>query len=96
MGVDGSHATPEEEDDKEGLFVSEPVPGTEEEEDADVDAQRVAPRKPADGGATFSTMPLTCMQEWLSIRRHGQDFVQTPMGFLTQGKTLQKEHAFFS
>lgn len=97
MGVDGSHVTPEEEEDEEGLFVSEPVPGTEEEEeDADVDAQRVAPRKPADGGAAFSTMPLTCMQEWLSIRRHGQDFVQTPIGFLTQGKTLQKAHAFFS
>jgi hypothetical protein len=88
MGVDGSHVTPEEEEDEAGLFVSEPVPGMEEEEDADVDAQRVAPRKPADGGAAFSTMPLTCMQEWLSIRRHGQDFVQTP--------TLQKEHPFFS
>lgn len=44
---------------------------------------------------SFSTRPLTFLQEWLAIRRHGQDFVHTPMGFLTQGKPLQASHPFF-
>ncbi|KAI9150138.1 hypothetical protein HJFPF1_09893 [Paramyrothecium foliicola] len=43
----------------------------------------------------FVTKPLTFMQEWLALRRRGQDFAHSPMGFLTQGKALQKNHAFF-
>ena len=39
--------------------------------------------------------PLTFIQEWLAIRRRGQDFVHSPMGFVSQGKSLQKEHLFF-
>ncbi|KAM0324566.1 hypothetical protein ACHAQA_007951 [Verticillium albo-atrum] len=44
---------------------------------------------------TFTTKPLTFMQEWLATRRHGQDFVHTPMGFIAQGKALHPDHAFF-
>ncbi|KAK3290215.1 uncharacterized protein B0H64DRAFT_350596 [Chaetomium fimeti] len=44
---------------------------------------------------SFSPRPLTFLQEWLAVRRHGQDFVHTPMGFLTQGKTLHASHPFF-
>ncbi|KAK4201015.1 hypothetical protein QBC40DRAFT_64262 [Triangularia verruculosa] len=44
---------------------------------------------------SFAPRPLTFLQEWLAIRRHGQDFVHTPMGFLTQSKPLQKNHPFF-
>ncbi|KAK4171158.1 hypothetical protein QBC36DRAFT_367904 [Triangularia setosa] len=44
---------------------------------------------------SFAPRPLTFLQEWLAVRRHGQDFVHTPMGFLTQSKPLQKNHPFF-
>jgi len=44
---------------------------------------------------TFTTRPLTFLQEWLAIRRRGQDFIHTPMGFITQGKVLHGDHAFF-
>jgi hypothetical protein len=44
----------------------------------------------------FSRKPLTFLQEWLAIRRKGQNFDQTPMGFVCQGKVLLKSHYFFS
>ncbi|KAK7426297.1 hypothetical protein QQZ08_007198 [Neonectria magnoliae] len=44
----------------------------------------------------FSTKPLTFIQEWLAVRRRGQDFAHSPMGFISQGKSLQAEHPFFS
>ncbi|KAF5027164.1 hypothetical protein F66182_737 [Fusarium sp. NRRL 66182] len=39
--------------------------------------------------------PLTFLQEWLAIRRRGQDFAHSPMGFVSQGKRLQGDHIFF-
>lgn len=44
----------------------------------------------------FTARPLTFLQEWLSIRRRGQDFAHSPMGFIAQGKPLQENHPFFS
>ncbi|KAF7550098.1 hypothetical protein G7Z17_g5937 [Cylindrodendrum hubeiense] len=44
----------------------------------------------------FASKPLTFMQEWLAVRRRGQDFAHSPMGFVSQGKSLQSEHPFFS
>lgn len=81
LGVDEKHVVPDEVDD-----TSEPETGEEEPK------QAVA-RAPAQG--TLTNKPLTFMQEWLAIRRRGQDFVHTPMGFLTQGKTLHEDHPFF-
>ncbi|KAK8250072.1 hypothetical protein IWZ00DRAFT_531073 [Phyllosticta capitalensis] len=44
-----------------------------------------------------STAPtLEFLQEWLSVRRKGQDFSNTPMGAVCQGKLLSAEHPFFS
>lgn len=43
----------------------------------------------------FVSRPLTFLQEWLALRRRGQDFVNSPMGFVAQGKLLQPDHAFF-
>ncbi|KAM0277518.1 hypothetical protein ACHAQH_005717, partial [Verticillium albo-atrum] len=43
----------------------------------------------------LTSKPLTFMQEWLDIRRRGQDFVHTPMGFIAQGKAMHEDHAFF-
>ncbi|XEU95815.1 hypothetical protein FSHL1_001100 [Fusarium sambucinum] len=39
--------------------------------------------------------PLTFLQEWLAVRRRGQDFAHSPMGFVSQGKRLQEDHIFF-
>ena len=45
---------------------------------------------------SFTTKPLTFLQEWLAVRRKGQDFVHTPMGHVCQGKPLAASHPFFS
>ncbi|KAJ8061235.1 hypothetical protein OCU04_010307 [Sclerotinia nivalis] len=44
----------------------------------------------------FTSRPLTFLQEWLSVRRKGQDFSHTPMGYVCQGKVLIEIHPFFS
>ncbi|KAK4169727.1 hypothetical protein QBC43DRAFT_37606 [Cladorrhinum sp. PSN259] len=44
---------------------------------------------------SFCPRPLVFVHDWLAVRRHGQDFVHTPMGFLAQGKPLHANHPFF-
>ncbi|OJJ45284.1 hypothetical protein ASPZODRAFT_99177 [Penicilliopsis zonata CBS 506.65] len=44
---------------------------------------------------TFTAKPLSFLQKWLSVRRKGQDFVHTPMGYVCQGKLLTESHPFF-
>ncbi|ESZ96422.1 hypothetical protein SBOR_3154 [Sclerotinia borealis F-4128] len=44
----------------------------------------------------FTAKPLNFLQEWLSVRRKGQDFSHTPMGYVCQGKPLTETHPFFS
>ncbi|CAJ2504457.1 Uu.00g118510.m01.CDS01 [Anthostomella pinea] len=39
--------------------------------------------------------PYTFTQEYLSVRRRGQEFSHTPMGFLVSGKPLNENHPFF-
>lgn len=71
------------------------------EEDGDDNGEkmggnRTTPRKRQNANTnSISPRPLTFLQEWLAIRRHGQDFVYTPMGFMTQGKPLYANHPFF-
>ncbi|CZT03079.1 uncharacterized protein RAG0_09953 [Rhynchosporium agropyri] len=43
----------------------------------------------------FTRKPLAFLQEWLAIRRKGQDFTETPMGYICQGKQLSENHPFF-
>ncbi|KAF3904517.1 hypothetical protein AA313_de0210125 [Arthrobotrys entomopaga] len=43
----------------------------------------------------FATRPLLFLQEWLTLKRKGQDFLHTPMGYLCQSKMLLKTHTFF-
>ncbi|KAL8391947.1 hypothetical protein RB595_002236 [Gaeumannomyces hyphopodioides] len=45
--------------------------------------------------AAIATKPLVFLQDWLALRRRGQDFVHTPMGHVTQSKPLHAEHSFF-
>ncbi|KAK4183027.1 hypothetical protein QBC35DRAFT_545071 [Podospora australis] len=89
LGVDPSSddidEMEEENDDAEGV-------------DPDPDAKAMKNKKflfDTARGGLFSPRPLTFMQDWLAVRRHGQDFVHTPMGFLTQGKPLHETHPFF-
>lgn len=39
---------------------------------------------------------LTFLQEWITVRRKGQEFMQTPMGYVCGRKPLTAKHPFFS
>ncbi|KAL8827547.1 MAG: hypothetical protein Q9191_003114 [Dirinaria sp. TL-2023a] len=43
--------------------------------------------------STVNVLPF--LQDWLAIRRRGQDFSHTPMGFVCENKRLTAEHQFF-
>lgn len=43
----------------------------------------------------LSPKPFTFTQDYLSVRRRGQEISHTPMGFLCMGKPLHENHAFF-
>ncbi|KAI9733803.1 MAG: hypothetical protein M1818_007070 [Claussenomyces sp. TS43310] len=45
---------------------------------------------------SFTARPLTFLKDWLALRRKGQDFVHTPMGYICQGKALTASHPFFT
>lgn len=45
---------------------------------------------------SFTARPLSFLQEWLAVRRKGQDFSHTPMGHVCQGKPLTTSHPFFT
>lgn len=51
------------------------------------------PRPPKEA---FATKPLAFLHDWLAVRRKGQDFEHTPMGFVTTGKPLSASHPFFA
>ena len=42
------------------------------------------------------TLSLSFLQEWLAVRRKGQDFMHTPMGYVCQGRPLKANHPFFA
>ncbi|EEP77434.1 predicted protein [Uncinocarpus reesii 1704] len=48
------------------------------------------------GATSFTGKPLAFLQDWLSLKRRGQEFTHTPMGYVCQGKPLHKDHPFFS
>jgi hypothetical protein len=45
---------------------------------------------------SFTRKPLTFLHEWLAVRRKGQDFAHTPMGYVCQGKPLTANHPFIA
>ncbi|KAH7412021.1 hypothetical protein DE146DRAFT_784622 [Phaeosphaeria sp. MPI-PUGE-AT-0046c] len=55
----------------------------------DVDTGRASKKE-------FATKPLEFLHDWLAVRRKGQDFEHTPMGFITTGKPLSGCHPFFA
>ncbi|KAI1412715.1 hypothetical protein F5Y13DRAFT_199582 [Hypoxylon sp. FL1857] len=44
---------------------------------------------------SLTSKPYTFTQEYLAVRRRGQDFTHTPMGFLCNGKPLSQDSPFF-
>ncbi|KAF2494893.1 hypothetical protein BU16DRAFT_590135 [Lophium mytilinum] len=52
-------------------------------------------REQQKGQKRFSSNPLAFLHEWLTVRRKGQDFEQTPLGHIVQGKSLTSAHSFF-
>ncbi|KPM37446.1 hypothetical protein AK830_g9109 [Neonectria ditissima] len=76
--------------DSEDYDASLTMDGAGDEAEAD-------PELPAaEDDIKFSTKPLTFIQEWLAVRRRGQDFAHSPMGFISQGKSMHAEHPFFN
>ncbi|KAH6855507.1 hypothetical protein B0I37DRAFT_395568 [Chaetomium sp. MPI-CAGE-AT-0009] len=86
---------PSDSEDEEDPLTSED--DSNDKKDGDKAGETITPPKKKKKTiiTSFSPRPLTFLQEWLAVRRHGQDFVHTPMGFLTQGKPLQASHPFF-
>ncbi|KAI9655790.1 MAG: hypothetical protein M1821_005225 [Bathelium mastoideum] len=47
------------------------------------------------GPFPFTAKPLVFLQQWLAVRRKGQEFANTPMGYVCHGKPLSEDHPFF-
>ncbi|KAF2229858.1 hypothetical protein EV356DRAFT_570800 [Viridothelium virens] len=45
--------------------------------------------------SSFTAKPLAFLKQWLAVRRKGQEFANTPMGYVCHGKRLTKDHPFF-
>ena len=61
---------------------------SEDAQESEVVLQQAAP--------AFGGKAIGFLMEWLAVRRKGQDFTQTPMGFLCQGRKMGKSHPFFA
>jgi hypothetical protein len=64
-----------------------------EDQETTVDQQKTTSAREVQ---SFTAKPLTFLQEWLAVRRKGQDFTHTPMGHVCQGKPLTESHPFFA
>ena len=51
---------------------------------------------PQNNSELFTKLPLEFMQQWLSVRRKGQDFSQTPMGQVCSGKEVKENSVLFA
>ncbi|KAK2766241.1 hypothetical protein FQN54_007757 [Arachnomyces sp. PD_36] len=67
-----------------------------EEIDEAIEEQDNKPNGLSNENPSFSDRPLSFLQQWLSVRRKGQDFTHTPMGYVCQSKALTSDHPFFS
>lgn len=47
-------------------------------------------------GLSFTSKPLAFLQDWLAVRRKGQDFKHTPMGYVCQDTQLTADHPFYT
>ncbi|KAI8676385.1 hypothetical protein NCS56_00526100 [Fusarium sp. Ph1] len=63
---------------------------------AQVQGEAQVHKDPTSEDNKLAQNPLTFLQEWLALRRRGQDFAHSPMGFVSQGKWLREDHVFFN
>jgi len=85
LGVKETTSRIEEDEDVEDIQTSEESAANESKENGgDVKTRK-----------NFTRKPLAFLQEWLAVRRKGQDFAETPMGYICQGKQLSENHPFF-
>ena len=43
----------------------------------------------------FGERSIAFMQEWLAVRRKGQEYTHTPLGYILQSRRLLRDHPFF-
>lgn len=46
--------------------------------------------------AKQSAKSVAFLQDWLAVKRKGQEFAHTPMGFMCENKALVAQHPFFA
>ena len=63
---------------------------------ASMDGARVDGPGDAEERGKLGDRPLEFLQQWIGVRRKGQDFAHTPMGFVVQSKELNPSHPFFA
>lgn len=67
---------------------------TDEDDEQDIEPGQIVENDKT--AADSAKNPMLFLQEWLALRRRGQDFTHTPMGYICQGKVLDADHPFFS
>ena len=73
-----------------------PAPAIKGQENGDKHDRTSSPKQQQQQQRTKLThKPFTFTQDYLSVRRRGQEISHTPMGFLCMGKPLHEDHAFF-
>ncbi len=65
-------------------------PTTDDQQDKNISSPYTKSQR-----AGLTPKPFSFTQDYLSVRRRGQEFSHTPMGFLCMGKPLHEDHAFF-
>ncbi|RYP67972.1 hypothetical protein DL769_005619 [Monosporascus sp. CRB-8-3] len=63
--------------------------------DGQGDSKDTKSSRPKSQYTGLTPKPFTFTQEYLAVRRRGQEISHTPMGFLCMGKPLHENHAFF-
>ncbi len=91
LGIEEEGDDEELEERMDGLQLD----GTLDDIVAETSASEAESRSSKKSSVGFTSKPILFLQEWLAVRRRGQDFVPTPMGFITQGKPLEADHPFF-
>lgn len=78
------------------MMVDGAADETPAQDGVQVQVQAQAHKDPTSEDSKLAQSPLTFLQEWLALRRRGQDFAHSPMGFVSQGKWLREDHVFFN
>ncbi|KAI5863834.1 hypothetical protein GGS23DRAFT_516098 [Durotheca rogersii] len=84
----------EEASDSRGLVIHPDTQGTRQCEEPKNTSGSAVPM-PGTKAKGLTLKPYTFTQEYLAVRRRGQDFAHTPMGFICTGKPLTADSPLF-